>query len=132
MTQSVRAANPGTVVGEQVTLVVRVPRPGGGSRPVRIRIDNIHRAPNGRYQLGDAKHSGVHDLSNPATPLRPTLTPNQRIAYDAIRNGTAVSVTPVGQNAVNAGLTPGRAIPVNSGIDIHVNNPAGGITTRTY
>ena len=42
-----------------------------------------------------SKWSFTTDLSNPATPLRPTLTPNQELVFDAINSGNVIGVESV-------------------------------------
>lgn len=59
------------------------------------------------------------------------VTRNQAKVYPWISSGQNVTLVPVGQNAINAGLTPGVPINVNPSVQIHVNGP-GGIVVRLY
>jgi len=131
VTQSLQAQNPGANIGSQVTMDVTGPGPNG-PQTVTIRIDNTVPTANGTTQLVDAKFSGVRNLADPNTNLQSTVTPNQRIVYDWVSQGQPVTAVPRGANAVNAGFTPGVPIPLEPSVQMHVNNPAGGITVRNY
>ena len=126
VTSRLRTINPGTTVGEQVTLDVTNTTTG---EVVRIRIDNIYRNQSGQYQLVDAKFSSVQDLTT--ANLDSTVTANQSTAYGWIRNGQPVRVVPAGANATAAGLTPGTPIQIAPSVQVHVNSPAG-VVVRTY
>ena len=131
VSQALKDANPGKNIGKQVTLDVTNNATG---ETVRIRIDNLvpeGTAANPSYQMVDAKFSDVKDLANPSTNLSNTTTQNQSQAYSLVSSGQSVTVVPAGQNAVNAGLTPGMPITVNPSVQIHVNSP-NGIVVREY
>ncbi|MFK8269253.1 hypothetical protein [Capnocytophaga cynodegmi] len=134
--EDLKAQNPSAEVGEQVTLVVEGTDAAGKSFRRRIRIDNLYKTENNTYQLIDAKHSSVNDLTK-ASPeqLRGTFTTNQKTVYDAIggKDGaTVTSVTPVGENASKAGLVPNRPINIEPKVNIGVNAPEGGIVYKGY
>jgi RHS repeat-associated protein len=129
VTQNLQNATPGRTIGTQVTLDVTN---NATQQTARIRIDNLlPQGPgaNPTYQLVDAKFSGVTDLTN--ANLTNRVTPNQAQVYPWISSGQNVTVVPVGQNAINAGLTPGVGINVNPSVQIHVNGP-NGIVVRPY
>jgi RHS repeat-associated protein len=131
VTQSLRAQNPTANIGVQVTIDVTGPGPTG-PQTVTIRIDNTVPTAIGTNQLVDAKFSAVRNLANPSTNLQSTVTPNQTVVYDWVSQGTPVTAVPRGPNAVAAGFTPGVPISLEPSVQMCVNNPAGGITTRNY
>jgi hypothetical protein len=124
VTQALQNANPGANIGRQVTLDVT-----SGTQTARIRIDNTVPTPSGRFQLVDAKFSGVQDLTT--ANLSGTVTPNQTTVYGWIRNGSPITVVPRGANAAAAGFTPGVPIVVEPNVQMHVNSPTG-IVVRNF
>ena len=130
VTQTLAAANPGVNVGEQVTLMVVNNTTG---EVATIRIDNIYQAGGTTaepiYQLADAKFSSVNDLTT--ANLNNTLTDNQSIVYPWIARGDSITIIPSGQNAANAGISPGWPIQLNPSVQIYVNGP-NGIVVRPY
>jgi hypothetical protein len=81
---------------------------------------------NNQFELVDAKFSSVKDLTT--ANLEPTLTKNQKIVYDLLANEKtrgSVTVMPVGENAVRAGMTLGNSIKIANPVQIYVNTPTG-------
>jgi RHS repeat-associated protein len=126
VTQQLIADNPGVAIGEQVTLDVTGPT----GQTVTIIADDLVET-NGGWQVVDAKFSAVKDLTNPATDLTNTLTPNQKVAYPWISRGQATSVIPRGAKAQLAGMVPGVPIQLRPSVQVHVNGPAG-IVVRNF
>lgn len=125
VTQNLQNTNPGRTIGSQVTLDVTNNATG---QTVRIRIDNLvpqGTGANPTYQLVDAKFSSVTNLANPNTNLANMVTENQALAFQWISGGQNITVVPVGQNALAAGLIPNMPINVNRSVEIHVNGPNG-------
>ena len=87
-------------IGQQITVDVYI---AGRSTPVRCRIDNlIDINGNGElFRIVDAKSSIVNDLSTKtALQLKnTTCTPNQKLFYDALKNGNVTQIKPVGNRA---------------------------------
>lgn len=131
VTQALQSQNPGANVGSQVTIDVTGPGPSG-PRTVTIRIDNTVPTQTGTTQLVDAKFSAVRNLADPNINLQSTVTANQSEVYGWVSQGTPVTAVPRGPNAVAAGFTPGVPISLEPSVQMCVNNPAGGITTRNY
>ncbi|WP_024466851.1 hypothetical protein [Treponema pedis] len=136
VSDDLKANKPSGTVGKQVTLVVEGIDTKGKPFKKRIRIDNLQETSPGKYQLTDAKYSGVKDLTKVSNKqLRNTFTTNQKTVYDAIggTNGAKVTkVTPVGRNASKAGLAPNEPINIEPNVNIGVNNTNGSITYRKY
>ncbi|MGJ8660008.1 MAG: hypothetical protein ACSHWV_09175 [Cellulophaga fucicola] len=132
VTEDLKSKNPDAKIGDQITLDVEGIDDSGKPFKARIRIDNMHKDSNGKYQLTDAKFSSKKDLTSKDVNLRNTFTKNQKKAYDAIGNGRATSVTPMGQKAKDFDLEPGKPIQVNQKINIGVNNSNGGTTYIGY
>lgn len=120
--------------GKQVTLVVEGIDEAGAPFKKKIRIDNLQKVgKTKKYQLIDAKYSSINDLTKATeNQLRNTFTENQKTVYDAIGQGRVSSVTPVGKNALKAGLVPNEPIRIKPKVNIAVNNPNGGITYIGY
>ena len=102
-----RDANPGTTIGEQVTLDVTNNATG---ETVRIRIDNLVRRELVRTGL---TNSLMRSLAPPPIDQShcgstKTVTPNQAKAYQWISSGQNVTVVPTGRNAVDAGYDQGH------------------------
>lgn len=136
VSKDLKTKNPSSTVGKQVTLVVEGIDTKGKTFKKRIRIDNLQETSPGTYQLTDAKHSEVKDLTQVSNKqLRNTFTTNQKTVYDAIggTNGAKITkVTPVGENASKAGLVPNEPINIEPKVNIGVNNSNGSITYRKY
>ena len=126
VTNRIKALNPGAAVPEQVYLDVKNLETGVSKR---IRIDAIYKNPAGDYQLVDAKFSSVKDLTT--GNLKSTLTENQKLAYQWIKDGkAAVSAADV-PSAASKGFAGGQSLTVTSPVQIHVNSPTG-IVVRPY
>ena len=125
--QRLRVVNPGTAVPEQVYLDVTNVKTGAQTR---IRIDAMYEASPGKYQLVDAKFSSVKDLTT--SNLQSTVTKNQKLAYQWIKDGNAtVRVSQVPSAAAKGFGAGGQVLDVGSNVQLHVNSP-GGIVVRNY
>jgi hypothetical protein len=106
---------------------------GPNGHKVTILIDNTVPTNRDTIRFVDAKFSQTTDLTT-ASPsvLYDTVTRDQKLAYTWISKGEQVTVVPQSPNATAAGLTPGKPIRVEPTIELHVNEPEGGIAVRNF
>lgn len=131
VTQNLISSKPGVNIGRQVTLDVTNNVTG---EVETIVIDNIYRTSTGAFQLVEAKWSLANNLTDLSNNIRtvPSYTTSQRRAFTWIADGTSVTVRARGARAVEAGLSLIEPIAIVPEIQIHVNNPTGGIVARVY
>jgi len=114
-------------VGQQITVDVYIQ---GRTTPVRCRIDNLIDVGNGnKFRIADSKSSLINDLSKktPEQLLNNMSTANQKIFYDALKNGTVTQIKPAGQRATDYFSRIGKKLPptginVEKSIDFFVND----------
>jgi len=125
VTEALMKQRPNEAIGTQVTLDVV----GPGGEVKTIIPDNMYKV-NNQYQIVDAKFSKDGNLLTGS--LRSSLTPNQKIVFDWIKNGQVQTAFVRGSNASAMGLQPGTNISLTNQVQVAVNIPKTSYNTSIY